>query len=66
MRKKLFADNTGFYRQIFKLVLPIVIQNLLSAAVSSADIVMLNYVGQSSITAVSLATQYASVIFLVY
>ena len=45
-----------FYRQIFKLVLPIVIQNLLSAAVSSADVVMLNYAGQSSISAVSLAS----------
>lgn len=66
MHRKFFTDNTGFYRQIFKLVLPIVIQNLLSAAVSSADIVMLNYVGQSSISAVSLASQYASVLFMVY
>lgn len=55
-----------FYKQTFHLVLPIVIQNLLSAAVSSADIVMLNYVGQSSISAVSLASQYASVLFMVY
>ena len=46
-----------FYKQIYKLVLPIVIQNLLSAAVSSADVLMLNYVGQSSISAVSLASQ---------
>ena len=66
MHRKFFTDNTGFYRQIFKLALPIVIQNLLSAAVSSADIVMLNYVGQSSISAVSLASQYASVLFMVY
>ena len=43
--------NDPFYRHIFRLVLPIVIQNLLSAAVSSADVVMLNYVGQSSISA---------------
>ena len=35
MKKKFFADETGFYRQIFKLVLPIVIQNLLSAAVNT-------------------------------
>ena len=55
-----------FYSQIFKLVVPIVIQNLLSAAVSSADVVMLNYVGQSSISAVSLAANYASVLFMVY
>lgn len=55
-----------FYSQIFRLVLPIVIQNLLSAAVSSADVVMLNYVGQSSISAVSLASQYANVLFMVF
>lgn len=55
-----------FYHQIFKLVLPIVIQNLLSAAVSSADVVMLNSVGQSAISAVSLAAQYASVLFMVF
>lgn len=55
-----------FYSQIIKLVIPIVIQNLLSAAVSSADVVMLNYVGQSSISAVSLAANYASILFMVY
>ena len=58
--------NDVFYSQIFRLLLPIVLQNLLSAAVSSADVVMLNYVGQSSISAVSLASQYASVLFMVY
>lgn len=55
-----------FYSQITKLVVPIVIQNLLSAAVNSADVVMLNYVGQSSISAVSLAANYAGVLFMVY
>lgn len=59
-------NGDTFYRQIFKLVLPIVIQNLLSAAVSSADVVMLNYVGQSSISAVSLASQYANILFMVF
>lgn len=55
-----------FYSQIIRLVIPIVIQNLLSAAVNSADVVMLNYVGQSSISAVSLAANYAGVLFMVY
>lgn len=64
MRKAIKDDI--FYSQIFKLVLPIVIQNLLSAAVSSADVVMLNYVGQSSISAVSLASQYANILFMVF
>ncbi|MDL2301525.1 MATE family efflux transporter [Lachnospiraceae bacterium OttesenSCG-928-D06] len=59
-------EKKVFYSKIFKLVLPIVLQNLLSAAVSSADVIMLNYVSQASISAVSLATQYSSVLFMVY
>lgn len=55
-----------FYRQIWKLIIPIVIQNLLSAAVNSADVVMLNYVGQSAISAVSLAAQYAQILFMFF
>ncbi len=55
-----------FYKRIFHMVTPIVVQNLLSAAVGSADVVMLNYVGQSAISAVSLATQYTSILFMVF
>lgn len=66
MFRRSIQKNQEFYSRIFKLVLPIIIQNLLSAAVSSADVVMLNYVGQSSISAVSLASQYASVLFMVF
>lgn len=66
MHTKLNINNDSFYNHIFKLVVPIVLQNLLSAAVSSADVVMLNYVGQSAISAVSLASQYAGVLFMVF
>ena len=45
-------NHNNFNRQLLKLSIPIIIQNLLSAAVSSCDVVMLNYVGQSSISAV--------------
>ena len=55
-----------FYSQMLKLALPLIVQELLSAAVGSADVVMLNYVGQSSISAVSLASNYANVLFMVY
>lgn len=58
--------ETEFYRQIFHLLLPIVIQNLLSAAVNSADVVMLNYVDQTAISAVSLAANYANILYMVY
>ena len=54
------------YRQMFKLTIPIIIQNLLSAAVNSADVIMLNYVGQSAISAVSLASNFSNVLFMVY
>ncbi|MDO4523540.1 MAG: MATE family efflux transporter [Eubacteriales bacterium] len=57
--------NKTVYRQIIALSLPIVIQNLLSATVSSADVIMLNSVGQSAISSVSLATQYSSVFFTI-
>ena len=56
----------GFYKQMAALTIPIVLQNLLSAAVNSADVVMLNFVGQSAISAVSLAAQFASILFMVY
>ncbi len=58
--------RSGVYGQITKLVVPIVLQNLLSAAVNSADVVMLNFVGQSSISAVSLASNYANILFMVF
>ena len=54
------------YRQILMLTLPIVIQNLFSAAISSADVIMLNSVGQSSISAVSLAVQYTTILHMVH
>ena len=59
------TQKTDFYSKIFKLVLPIVLQNLLSAAISSADVIMLNYVGQTSVAAVSQAAQYANILFSV-
>ncbi len=66
MKKKINLSNDSFYGQIWKLLVPIVIQNLLSAAVNSADVVMLNFVGQSSISATSLASQYTMILFMVY
>ena len=62
---KRFNEEKPLYGQIMKLTGPIIIQNLLSAAVTSADVVMLNFVGQEHISAVSLAAQYASVLFMV-
>ena len=52
------------YKKIFMVALPIILQNLLDAAVNSADVLMLNYVGQDELSAASLASQYVTVIFM--
>ena len=64
-RNKRITDDQ-FRSKMYRLLIPIVIQNVLSAAVSSADVVMLKFVGQSSISAVSLAANYANIMNMVY
>ncbi len=56
----------ALYKQLWAVALPIVLQNLLDAAVNSADVVMLNFVGQDALSAVSLANQFGSVIFMLF
>ena len=55
-----------FYKQLLTLVLPIALQNLMSAAVNSADTIMLNYVSQTALSAVSLAGQVMFVLRLFF
>ncbi len=59
-------DARLFYKQLFVLVGPIALQNLISAAVNSADVLMLNYVGQTALAASSLAGQVSFVLMLFY
>lgn len=66
MRLNCIKTNPEFRKQMYRLLIPIVVQNLLSAAVSSSDVIMLNYVGQNSISAVSLAANYAGVLSSVF
>lgn len=63
---KIKTVDPAFRMQMYKLLIPLVVQNLLNAAVSSSDVIMLNYVGQSSISAVSLAANYAQVLGSVF
>lgn len=59
-------EKDNFYRSLFRLVLPIVLQNLISTAVNSADVVMVGFVGQDALSAVSLANQLQFILNLVY
>ncbi|MDR1639637.1 MAG: MATE family efflux transporter [Clostridiales bacterium] len=46
-----------FRRSLIALVIPIAFQNLILAAVNTADVIMLGTIGQSAMSAVSLANQ---------
>lgn len=52
------TENRQFYRSLMALVLPITLQNFITNAVNSADVFMLGYVGQTELSAVSLANQF--------
>ena len=53
-------------RLIAATTFPIVIQNILDAAVNMADVVMVNAVSQEAMSAVSLASQAGTVIFMFF
>lgn len=59
------SESKAFYKSLFHVVGPIAVQNLISAAVSSADVVMLGYVGQTEIAASSLAGQIMFIMVMV-
>ena len=59
-------ENKIFYKKLIALVLPIAFQNLMTALVSASDALMLGFLDQSSLSAVSLATQVQFVLNLFY
>ena len=65
-RRALNTPEKGFYSKIFHLALPIIFQNLINTAVNSADVVMLGFINQSSLSAASLANQISFVLNLFY
>ena len=57
-----FKDE--FYQKLKLLVLPIAIQNFMLALVSATDAIMLGWIDQTSLSAVSLAGQVQFVLSL--
>ncbi|MGI5958565.1 MAG: MATE family efflux transporter [Massiliimalia sp.] len=51
------SESKSFYRSVFSLVLPMALQNLINVAVTSADVIMLGKVGETVLSASSLAGQ---------
>lgn len=64
--QKTAAGSPFFYRSMARLAIPIVLQNLVTTAVSSADVIMLGFVGQDALATGSLASQIMFILNLVY
>ena len=58
-------EAKNFYKDLRNVVQPMAIQNLISSAVNSADVIMLGYIGQTAIAASSLAGNVAFILFMV-
>ena len=59
------TEAKEFYRDLRNVVQPMAIQNLISSAVNSADVIMLGYIGQTAIAASSLAGNVAFILFMI-
>lgn len=57
-------DGKHFYKQLCIFVVPIAVQNFMSALVGASDALMLGWLNQDSLSAVSLATQVQFVLNL--
>ncbi len=64
-KKKLNKEAKSFYKDLRNVVQPMAIQNLISSAVNSADVIMLGYIGQTAIAASSLAGNVAFILFMI-
>ncbi|MBO4807720.1 MAG: MATE family efflux transporter [Lachnospiraceae bacterium] len=64
--RKVFKFREGFIHELWVLVIPIVLQNLITSAVSMADVVMLGRLDQTSLSASSLAGQVQFLLNIVF
>lgn len=58
-------DQRIFYKNVFSLVIPLALQNLINVGVTTADVVMLGKVGETSLSASSLAGQIQFIMALI-
>ena len=65
MTLNMTQEAKTFYKDLRNVVQPMAIQNLISSAVNSADVIMLGYIGQTAIAASSLAGNVAFILFMI-
>ena len=59
------VDWKRFYRQVFMLVIPMALQNLINVGVTAADVLMLGRVGEKVLSGASLAGQIQFIMTLI-
>lgn len=59
------SEAKTFYKDLRNVVQPMAIQNLISSAVNSADVIMLGYIGQTAIAASALAGNIPFILFMI-
>ncbi len=59
-------EKKQFYKLVFRLVLPMALQNLINVGVTSTSVIMLGKVGETSLSAASLAGQVQFIMTLVF
>ena len=60
------TEKNIFYKKLIALVFPVAVQNLMTALVSASDALMLGFLDQTALSAVSLATQVQFVLNLFF
>lgn len=66
MQKELHAESRIFYRSVLALVLPMAAQNLINVGISSLDVIMLGRVGETVLSASSLANQIQFIMTMIF
>lgn len=64
MKSSNSISDKGFYKKLFSIVLPIGFQGFMLSMVSASDAIMLGFIEQSALSAVSLAGQVMFVLWL--
>ncbi|SHO47321.1 MATE family efflux transporter [Anaerocolumna xylanovorans] len=59
-------EKKAFYKLVFSLVFPMALQNLINVGVTSTDVILLGKVGETSLSAASLAGQVQFIMTLIF
>ncbi len=66
IRKNMSTEDKSFYSNVFRLVMPMALQNLINVGVTSTDVIMLGRVSETALSGVSLANQMYFILSLLF